>query len=337
MEIRFGIIGCGYIGNRHAKRIVENNEARLMKVYDDVPQRGRELAARYHASAVSSLDALLNPQEIDIVSVCTPNGNHFDSAMNVLKAGIGVLIEKPMTIRSRDAKALIDEATRRGKDIFVVKQNRYNAPVQAVKELVEAGKLGRVFMVVVNCYWNRNTDYYNASDWKGTKALDGGTLFTQFSHFVDIMYYLFGDVTNISGLVTNANHRGLIEFEDTGAFSFNFLNGALGALNYTTTSYEVNMEGSITVFAENATIKIGGQYLNTIEYQRTNGFDIPELPDQNPANDYGYYQGSMSNHDQVIRNVVEALNGRSPIMTSAADGMKVVEIIERMYAAAKPV
>lgn len=337
MKVRFGIIGCGYIGNRHAKRIVENNEAQLVKVYDDVAERSRELAARYDAIAVNKLSEMLDPKEVDIVSVCTPNGNHFQSAMNVLKAGISVLIEKPMTINSRDAKALIDEAAKQGKDIFVVKQNRYNAPVQALKELVEAGKLGRIFMVAVNCYWNRNTEYYKASDWKGTKALDGGTLFTQFSHFVDIMYYLFGDVTNISGLMTNANHEGLIEFEDTGAFTFSFLNGSLGALNYTTTSYEVNMEGSITVFAENATIKIGGQYLNTIEYQRTKGFDIPELPDQNPANDYGFYQGSMSNHDQVIRNVVEALNGRSPIMTSAADGMKVVEIIERMYAAAKAI
>lgn len=337
MDVRFGIIGCGYIGNRHAKRIVENGEAQLVKVYDAVPERSRELAERYEAAAVSNVEAMLNPNDIDIVSVCTPNGLHFDAAMKVLRAGISVLIEKPMTISSRDAQALIDEANRQGKDIFVVKQNRYNAPVQALKELVEAGKLGRVFMVVVNCYWNRNTAYYEASDWKGTKALDGGTLFTQFSHFVDIMYYLFGDVTNISGLVTNANHGNLIEFEDTGAFTFNFHNGALGALNYTTTSYEVNMEGSITVFAENATIKIGGQYLNTIEYQRTNGFDITGLPEQNPANDYGFYQGSMSNHDRVIHNVVEALNGRSPIMTSAADGMKVVEIIERMYGAAKTI
>jgi predicted dehydrogenase len=207
--------------------------------------------------------------------------------------------------------------------------------VQALKSLIDKQLLGEIFMVAVDCYWNRNNEYYFNSNWKGKKSLDGGTLYNQFSHFIDLFYYLFGDIENIQGMIKNVNHKGLIEFEDSGVFTFNFKSGALGSMNFTTAAFEKNMEGSITVFAENASIKLGGQYLNKIDYQRTRGFDITNLPESGPSNVYGYYQGSMSNHDKVIANVVDTLNGKSAAMTSAEDGLKVVDIIERMYAAAK--
>lgn len=336
MKIGISIIGCGYIGNRHARHISENPSSQLIGCYDIDENKTKQFISNFpQAQVYSSITELVNDPAVEVVSVCTPNGNHYHSAKQVLEAGKHVIIEKPITLSSTDAQHLIDIANQRGKKIFVVKQNRYNAPVQALKKLIDDHKLGKVFMVTVNCFWNRNSDYYTKSNWKGKKDIDGGTLFTQFSHFIDIFYYLFGDIDNISGIITNANHKGLIEFEDCGVFFFTFNNGAIGSLNYTTTSFERNMEGSITVFAENATIKLGGQYLNKLEYQRTAGFDIKNLPEEGPANDYGYYQGSMSNHDKVIQNVVDVLNGRSEIMTSAEDGMKVVHIIERMYAVAK--
>lgn len=335
MTIRFGIIGCGYIGNRHAKHISEHQEAKLVSAFDIDATATAALTGNYKIQPASSLSELLQNPEIDIISVCTPNGNHFETALAVLNAGKHVIIEKPMTLKREQAEGLINVALRSNRQLYVVKQNRFNPPVQAVKKLVDEGKLGKIYYVVINCYWNRNKEYYLHSKWKGTKELDGGTLFTQFSHFVDISYYLFGDIENINGVVKNLAHDKLIEFEDTGSFTYSYLSGALGSLNYTTASYEQNMEGSITVFAENATIKIGGEYLNTLEYQRTAGFDVKDLQESGPANEYGFYQGSMSNHDKVIANVIDALNGRASIMTNALDGMKVVDIIERMYKAAR--
>jgi predicted dehydrogenase len=255
--------------------------------------------------------------------------------MAVLGHNKHALVEKPMALKKSDCEEMIDKSFKVDKKLFVVKQNRFNPPVAALHDLIEADKLGEIFQVVVNCYWNRNEDYYHNSDWKGTKDLDGGTLYTQFSHFIDIVYYLFGDIEVESGIVSNFHLKDIIEFEDTGNFTFNFKTGALGSLNYTTSSYGQNMEGSITVFAENATIKIGGQYLNVLEYQKTKDFDIDNLPASGPSNDYGHYQGSMSNHDRVIHNVVEALNGRQSIMTNAFEGLKVVEIIENFYRKAK--
>ncbi len=337
-KIAFGIIGCGYIGTRHAKHIYSNHSAELIAAYDISDAQAKIFSQQFTSCRIdTNLSDLVASKNIDVINVCTPNGLHYEHALAVLNGGKHVIIEKPITLKTQDAKHLIDIAKEKDRKIFVVKQNRYNAPVQALKKLIDENKLGKVFMVMVNCFWNRNAEYYKRSNWKGKKDLDGGTLYTQFSHFIDIFYYLFGDVANISGIITNANHQDLIEFEDSGVFSFTFNGGAIGSLNYTTTSFEKNMEGSITVFAEKATIKLGGQYLNKLEYQRTAGFNITNLPEEGPANDYGYYQGSMSNHDKVIQNVVETLNGDGEIMTSAEDGMHVVDIIERMYVIAKKV
>lgn len=285
--------------------------------------------------AYDSLDELLKDEMIDIVSVCTPNYSHAEIVIAALKADKHVLVEKPMAIKKADCESMIHMALKKRKNLFVVKQNRFNPPVQAVKQLIDQGKLGRILSVSINCYWNRNEKYYASSDWKGIKALDGGTLFTQFSHFIDVVYYLFGDMEILHAQLANMDHQGLIEFEDTGVASFILTEHlAPGVLHYTTCAYYQNMEGSITIFAENATIKIGGKYLNTIDYQFTDSFDISLQGESGAPNNYGDYEGSMSNHDKVIDNVIRSLNGTGEIMTNAYDGLKTVEIIENIYLAA---
>lgn len=333
MKIKFGLLGAGYIANRHAEHITAHEGAEVTAVYDIQPERAQALAEKWGAKSYTSAEEFF-AASTDIISVCTPNGLHAEGAIDAMKAGKHALVEKPMALTTAECEQMIDISMKTDRKLFVVKQNRYNPPVQALKKLIDENKLGKILAVQVNCFWNRNEKYYLNSDWKGTARLDGGTLFTQFSHFVDIFYYLFGDIEQIRGVTDNVSHAQLIDFEDTGFFSFRFRQGALGSFNYTTSSYQQNMEGSITVFAEKATIKAGGQYLNTIDYQKTEGFDIADLPQSGKANDYGYYQGSMSNHDKVIHNVVEALHGRAPIMTNAFEGMKVVDIICRMYASA---
>ena len=335
MITKFAIVGCGHIGKRHAKHIGNHPQAQLIGAYDLLGDKSQSLVTEYGGNAFASFDELLK-SEIDMVNICTPNGSHHTLSVDALNAGKNVLVEKPMSIKKSHCERMIKAALDNGKNLFVVKQNRFNPPVQAVKKILQNNALGKIFSVVVNGYWNRNEQYYKQSDWRGTLEMDGGTLFTQFSHFIDILYYLFGDIEVVSGATVNANHQGLIEFEDTGHFVFRLKESeAIGSLNYTTTAFEKNLEGSISIFAENGTIKIGGQYLNTIEYQATKGFYIEELPVINTANDYGFYAGSMSNHDKVIDNVIQSLNGREKIMTNAYDGLKVVEIIEAFYAASK--
>jgi len=228
---------------------------------------------------------------------------------------------------------MINTAEKSNKRLFVVKQNRFNPPVVAVKQLIEEGRLGKIFSVQLSCFWNRNEEYYRNS-WKGTKDLDGGTLFTQFSHFIDLLYWIVGDVKEAQALIGNFHHQGAIEFEDTGCVSLKFYNGAIGTINYTVNSFGGNMEGSLTIFGEKGTVKIGGQYLNELEYQKIDGYEIKDLPPGNPPNNYGQYLGSMSNHDKVYQNVVEVLTNGGVIATNGFEGLKTIEIIDKIYSSA---
>ncbi|NJO92644.1 MAG: Gfo/Idh/MocA family oxidoreductase [Chloroflexia bacterium] len=331
---KFAIIGCGRIAQRHAQHI--KNNGTLAAVCDPKHDRADALGTDYQANVYYDYDELLaKEKDIDVISICSPNGLHAEQTIKALRAGYHVLCEKPMALSVADAGEMISESLKANKLLFIVKQNRFNPPVVEVKKIIDKGKLGKIYSAQLNCFWNRNEEYYKDSDWKGTLKLDGGTLFTQFSHFVDLLYWLVGDVKAVKAKVGNYGHQGIIEFEDTGAVSLEFYNGAVGTINYSVNSYGKNMEGSITIFAENGTVKIGGQYLNELEYQQFNDFEISNLPPGNPPNEYGQYKGSMSNHDKVYENVIDVLNNKGVIATNAFEGMKTVEIIEKIYTEAK--
>lgn len=301
-----------------------------MAVCDIVPENAAEFARDYDTRMYLSIEELLAKETgADIVVICTPNGLHAEHSILALKAGKHVLCEKPLCISVADAKAMVETADLTGKKLFVVKQNRYNPPVQIVKQLLEEDKLGNIFSFQVNCFWNRPPQYYTGS-WKGTRDMDGGTLFTQFSHFIDLLYWLLGDVKEVKAITKNYEHP-LNEIEDSGIVLIEMLSGAIGTLNYTVNCYQQNMEGSFTIFGKKGTVKIGGQYLNTIEYQCIDGEEIKNIPAGNSPNLYGFYQGSMSNHDKVYEHLIKALEEPGYEFASALDGLKTVEIIEKIY------
>ncbi|MEO5891123.1 MAG: Gfo/Idh/MocA family oxidoreductase [Ferruginibacter sp.] len=330
--LRFGIIGCGRIAVRHAAAI--QKKGYLTAVCDIIPEKADALAAGFAAAAYYSIEGMLqSANDIDVMAICTPNGLHAGHSILCLEKGFHVLCEKPMALQATDAARMIAAATKKNRHLFIVKQNRFNPPVQAVKKLLEEQRLGKIYSIQVNCFWNRSLAYY-ADAWRGTKDLDGGTLYTQFSHFIDLLYWFFGDVQEVRAVTANFAHQEIIAFEDTGIVTLQFTNGIIGSLHYTVNAYRRNMEGSITIFGEKGTVKIGGQYLNELEYQCIEDFSVPVLPAGNPPNQYGNYEGSMSNHDKVYDNVLAVLQQGAAITTTAADGMKTVEIIEKIYAAA---
>jgi UDP-N-acetyl-2-amino-2-deoxyglucuronate dehydrogenase len=340
MSLSFAIIGCGNIGKRHAEQIQAVGE--LIAVCDIVASKAEELGKKYNAEVFSTIEELFAKKKgIDVAAICTPNGLHANHSIFSLQAGCHVLCEKPMAINSNDCLAMIQEAKKAGKHLVVVKQNRFNPPVAAVKKLLDDKKLGKIYSIQLNCFWNRDAKYYENS-WKGTMALDGGTLFTQFSHFIDLLYWMFGDVKQVKAFKKNFAHKNIIEFEDTGVVLLEFVqkdslgeNGVIGTINYTVNSFQKNMEGSLTIFGEKGTVKIGGQYLNELEYQQIQDYVIADLPIGNTANEYGFYQGSMSNHDKVYQNLVDVIQNNAAMAASSNDGLKTVEIIERIYAAAE--
>lgn len=330
--LHFGLIGCGRIAARHAS--IMQQHGKLMAVCDTDEPRALSLAASYGARAFAHHEQMLQAMagQLDVVAVCSPNGLHPIHSIHSLQHGCHVLCEKPMAFTLKDSEAMMETAALHGKNLWVVKQNRYNPPVKAVKELLSENKLGRILSVQLNCFWNRPASYYEHS-WKGSLELDGGTLYTQFSHFIDLLVWFFGPFEPAHVQLANLQHQGIIEFEDTGIVSGKFACGALGSIHYTVNAYRQNMEGSITIFGEKGTIKIGGQYLNELDYQQLEGEPISGLPAGNPPNQYGNYTGSMSNHPEVYEALAGVLlqNGHGQMLNTSAEAAAAVAVIENIY------
>lgn len=330
--LNFGIVGCGKIGDRHAQQAA--NFGKLIAVCDVIRERSEALATRFGATCYDRLDDMLHEEKsLDVLAVCTPNGLHAVHSIRALTAGIHVLCEKPMALKAEDCLGMIRAAGQAGRELFVVKQNRFNPPVLAVRKLLDEGRLGRIYSVQVNGSWSRAADYYRDA-WHGTRDLDGGILFTQFSHFIDLLYWLVGDVRAASAYVHNFHHPYLAAYDDAVVATLRFESGALGSLHFTTNSFGRNAEGSFMIAAETGTVKIGGQYLNTLEYAFVKDNGPIELRPQGPANDYGGYRGSMSNHDKMYAHVVDVLTKGHPNRFSGTEGWKTVEIIEKIYKSA---
>ena len=312
-KIKFAVVGTGHIGKRHAEMIRREEEAELVPFFN-------------------SLEELLNSElAIDVVNICTPNGLHSEQALMALQKKMHVVCEKPMGLKKDACEKIIFKALQVSKQVFCVMQNRYSPPSEWIKSVITQELLGDIYMVQLNCYWNRDDRYYKKGGWKGTSDLDGGTLFTQFSHFIDIMYWLFGDIDNIEGKFFDFNHKESTDFEDSGLVSFDFVNGGMGCINYSTAVANQNLESSMTIVGQNGSVKIGGQYMNEVEVCNIKDYEMPKLKESNPANDYGPYKGSAANHNYVIKNVIDGVKGRTSPTTNALEGLKVVEIIERIY------
>jgi len=330
-KVKFAVIGAGHIGKRHAEMISRDQESELIALVDVRSIKECE-AEHFNVPFFNSMDDLLSENlDIDVINICTPNGLHAQQAIKALESGRHVVCEKPMGLSKENCERVIFKALQVSKQVFCVMQNRYSPPSEWIKSVIESGVLGKIFMVQLNCYWNRDNRYYKKGGWKGSQKLDGGTLYTQFSHFIDIMYWLFGDIDNIQGKFEDFIHQESTDFEDSGFISFDFINGGMGCINYSTAVANQNLESSITIIGENGSVKIGGQYMNEVEICNIKDYEMPELKASNPANDYGQYKGSAANHNYIIQNVIDTLKGRTTPTTNALEGLKVVEIIERIY------
>lgn len=333
--IRFGIIGYGHIGKRHADAITAHPVAQLTDVADVLPSHtcgASELdsSVRFHNSIESFLESGVLP---DVVCVCTPNGFHARQSIALLNAGCDVILEKPISLNVVDAREIKEVSEKTCKKVFCVMQNRFAPPSVWLKDLVDSGQLGEVRQVHIQCFWNRDDRYYKEGGWRGTLALDGGPLYTQFSHFIDVMYWIFGGIKEPQSRFYNQAHKHNTEFEDSGQITFDFKNQGWGSFTFSTALDRQNFESSLTLVAEHGTVRIAGQYMQNLVHCDIDGFTPPDLPESAPPNDYGDYKGSASNHQHVISNVIDVLTKDASIATPISEGIEVVEIIEQMYSA----
>ncbi|MFY0650657.1 MAG: Gfo/Idh/MocA family oxidoreductase [Cyclobacteriaceae bacterium] len=334
--IKVGIVGCGNIGKRHVAVFDANEATDIISLCDKVISKAETENAKYGEQYTVSdqFHDVISTDEVDLVSICTPHHLHKEMTVSALKNGKNVLVEKPMALNVEDSLEMIQTAKETGNKLYVMKQNRFNVPITLTKEVLDSGRLGKIFMVQCNVYWNRNPEYYSQSDWRGKIAKEGGALFTQASHFVDLLIWWFGDVVDAKGLIDTKMQN--IEVEDCGNALMEFSSGVQGSMTWTTCVYNKNYEGSITIVGEKGTIKIGGPYLNQIDYWDVQSYPLPnninfgDLP-----NNYGKYQGTSSNHHKVVNEIVKNLNGEKSDIVEGEEGIKSIEAIEMIYNSAR--
>lgn len=326
-KIGFGVLGLGHIGQKHCLHIIENPSANLVQTADINKELNFNNVANVH-----TLETLLQNPDIDVINVCTPNGFHAEHAILALKAQKHVVIEKPIALSSHECNLIEQASLENEKLVFCVMQNRFSPPSLWIKSVVDQNLLGEIFSIQINCFWNRDDRYYTPNHWHGNLKLDGGPLFTQFSHFIDLLYWLFGDIQINHANFQNFNHQQSTQFEDSGVVSFHLKNrNTLGSINYSTSVFDKNFESSISIIGQNGSVKLGGQYMNEISYCHIKDYTLPEIASSNPPNHYGNYIGSAANHPYVIQNVINTLQQSETPHTQFSEGAAVVQIIENIY------
>lgn len=316
----FILLGCGHVAKRHLDQITIHGT--LVAVCDTDEQKVKTLAAQYGVPYFTDSNTLFQSGiTANIVVICTLNAMHAQQAHAAIRAGYHVLTEKPMALQSAAATALCAAAAETGKHLFTVLQNRFNPAIQQLKQALTQQLLGKPYSIQITCFWNREEAYYRESNWKGKKGLDGGALFTQCSHFIDLACWLLGPIANVHALLNNAAKKSGNEGEDTGIVTFLFENGVTGSLHFSTNSYAQNMEGAITLLAEKGTVKIGGPYLDQISYQQT-AVSLPDI------------QQSVAPLHALYDAVVNTLLHNHPNYAPPQEVAATIALIERIYAQA---
>jgi len=331
-KVRIGLIGCGRISKNHLDAISQIPEADFVAVADIIPEKADKVAADYAiANVFYDYHEMLAKEKLDLVSICSTSGMHPNMGIDVAKAKINVLTEKPMAINISDADRLIRACDENNVKLFVVKQNRLNSTMQLLKRAIEKNRFGRIYMAQANVFWTRPQAYYDAEKWRGTWEFDGGAYMNQASHYVDAIYWLLGNVDSVSAFTATMARK--IEAEDTGSAILQFRSGIIASINVTMLTYPKNFEGSITIIGEKGIVKVGGVAVNKIEKWEFEDYDdddrIAQDANYQPPNVYGF------GHNPYYRNVVDVLLGKAVPSTDGRDGRKSVEIIQAIYQSAK--
>jgi UDP-N-acetyl-2-amino-2-deoxyglucuronate dehydrogenase len=329
--VRVALVGCGRISRNHVEAIDRVDGLELVAVADSDAARAEAIATERGIPAFGSLEAMLAGVPSDLVSICTPSGLHPAHGIVAAQTGRHVLTEKPMAISLAAADELVQACDAAGVQLFVVKQNRLNPPIQLLRRAIDKGRFGRIYSANVTVRWTRPQEYYDAEPWRGTWEFDGGAIMNQASHYVDLMQWLVGPVESV--LAKPATQARRIEAEDSGVAILKFRSGALGVIEVTVLTYPRNLEGSITILGERGSVKVGGTAVNRVEHWMFADYDdddkLVDAASTNPPTVYGF------GHEGYYRNVLKVLRGEARPDTDGRAGRKSLELILGIYESAK--
>lgn len=331
-KIRFALVGCGRISKNHLIAIQKFREdAELVAACDVDPEALKRVTTEFSVPGYSNLNDLLKNSQFDVAVLCTPSGLHAEQAIAVLNSGRHVMTEKPMATQWQDGMAMLAAAEKANRHLFVVKQNRLNPTLQIVKEAIRLNRFGKIHMVSVNVFWTRPQEYYDQAPWRGTWALDGGAFMNQASHYVDLLNWLVGPISELQAFTGTLARK--IEAEDTGVVAFKLKDGGMGSMNVTMLTYPKNLEGSITIIGENGTARIGGVAVNEIQHW--------EFKDSHPM-DETLQDASYSTtcvygigHPLYYKNVISVLRAEDKPISDGYQGLQSLELLVAIYRSAK--
>lgn len=331
-KIRFAVAGCGRISKNHFDALKKHADcAELVAVCDAEPEALQSAIDQTGAKGFSSLPAMLESSDADVVVLATPSGLHASQAIQIAEAGRHVMTEKPMATRWEDGKRMVQACDRAGVRLFVVKQNRRNATLQLLKRAMDKGRFGRIYMVTLNVFWSRPQAYYDSAKWRGTWEFDGGAFMNQASHYVDLLDWLIGPVESVQAYTATLARN--IEVEDTGVISIKWRSGALGSMNVTMLTYPKNLEGSITILGEKGTARLGGVAVNEIQHWE---FAEPDEDDEK-VKQANYETTSVYGfgHPLYYDNVIKVMRGEVEPETDGREGLRSLELLIATYLSAR--
>jgi len=331
-KVRFALAGCGRIAANHMESIVRHaDRAELVAVCDADPAALAAATAKTGARGFARYGQMLAEAGADCVVLATPSGLHARQVTEAAQAGLHVMTEKPMATRWADGLAMVKACDDARVRLFVVKQNRRNRTLQLLRQALQAGRFGRLYMVTVNVFWSRPQSYYDSAAWRGTWEFDGGAFMNQASHYIDLLDWLIGPVESVMAYTGTLARD--IEVEDTGVAALRWRSGAMGSVNVTMLTHPKNLEGSITVLGEHGSVRIGGVAVNKIEHWE---FAEPHAMDAG-LDDASYQTSSVYGlgHPLYYDNVIRTLRGECEPETDGREGLKSLELLIAMYRSAR--
>lgn len=329
--IKIGLVGCGRISPRHFESITGNPEFKLTAVCDIMKDKAETAGRKYGVPYFTDYREFLDKADVEIVDICTPSGLHPSMGLEAAEKGFNVILEKPMGLDYALCEKLVEICDKKKLRLFVVKQNRFNSPIQKLKIALNEGRFGKIFLANTTVRWRRTQEYYDSDPWRGTWEFDGGVLMNQASHHVDLLLWLVGDVKSVYSKARTFNHK--IKTDDTSVVMLEFKNGALGTIEATTCTSPFDLEGSVTILGEHGTVRVGGFAVNKMEIWKfednaPNEEEEVKQFNQNPPNVYGF------GHMQYFHNVAQAMLGKALPMTDGKEGLKTLKLLLGIYKSA---
>jgi UDP-N-acetyl-2-amino-2-deoxyglucuronate dehydrogenase len=328
--LKFALYGCGRIAQKHAELLGTGKipNALLASVCDIVEEKAKQFSEKYKVPFFTDPDDMMQTVNPDVIVILTESGNHANHTVELAKYGTHLIVEKPMALKPEDADRMIKACNDNNCRLFVVKQNRYNLPVQQLRKALDDGRFGKLFMGTVRVRWCREQHYYDQAEWRGTRAFDGGVLSNQAIHFIDLLQWIMGDVESVTakGMTAAVN----IETEDTAVVLLKFKNGALGVIEATTAVRPKDLEGSVSILGEKGSVEIGGIALNQIiQWQFIDQKEDLEFMKQtysiDPPDVYGF------GHEAYYNDLVNSLLNNIPFPISGQEGKKSMQIVSAIY------